>query len=102
MLLPLKDTWQRNALDSKFTHPKDAEPYPGKLGLIADGCQTSVRAASSQLLKRRVSLWQQDHSSRSDTCYKTHSLRSRKKYIGFIQFFNSGDESFSYHFTPLL
>lgn len=70
---------QRNALDSKLTHPKDAEPYPGNVGLIPSGCQTSVRAASLLLLKRRVSLWQQDHSFRNNTNYRTRSLRSRKK-----------------------
>lgn len=50
MLLPFKDTQQRNPLDSQFTHPKDAEPYPRKVGLTPDGCQTSVTAASLQLL----------------------------------------------------
>lgn len=71
--LPFNDTQQRNALDSKFIHPKDTEPYPGKVGLISDGCQTSVRAAFLQILKWRILLQHQDHSS------KTNSLISRKK-----------------------
>lgn len=51
MHLPFKDTQQRNALDAKSAHPKEAEPCPGKVGLIPSGCQTSVRAASLPLLK---------------------------------------------------
>lgn len=53
-------TLGREMLNSKFSHPKNIEPYPGKVMLMPDGCQTSVRAPFLQLLK-----WMKDFTGAS-------------------------------------
>lgn len=60
VILCCSKTLGREMLNSKFTHPKDTEPDPGKVILVPDGCQTSVRAAFLQLLK-----WMKDFTGAS-------------------------------------